>query len=281
MKPLEQLTAEDIHNMSYNELVSITRETNRPPGGLKTIKTVTRELGLTSDHSILEIGTSTGFTAIELARLAHSKVTAIDINEVSISEAKKRAESAEVSQRVDFRVGNAMDLQLPPNQFDVVFCGNVTSYIPDPERARSEYIRVLKEGGHLVAVPMYYVTAPPANLVSRVSEAIKFPVKVDSKKRWIDFFTSEPLVHHFSEDYLFDSISSERADAFAEEILSSPHLVAMDQTAKSELHQKYRNSISLFAENLKYMGYTILIARKENFRFDSELFTGTKVATHD
>ena len=34
---IANLTPEDIKKMSYNELIGLVRETNRPPGGTKTI----------------------------------------------------------------------------------------------------------------------------------------------------------------------------------------------------------------------------------------------------
>lgn len=80
---------EEILKMDYNQLIGIVRETNRPPGGFKSILHIAQNTFITRETKVLEIGTSTGITAIELAKLTHCKITAIDINPVSIEEAKK------------------------------------------------------------------------------------------------------------------------------------------------------------------------------------------------
>ena len=85
MKSIRELTMEDIAAMSYNELIGLTHETNRTPGGLDTIKLVSRLLMLNSDTRILDIGTSTGHSAIEFSRLLNCPVIGIDINEMSLS----------------------------------------------------------------------------------------------------------------------------------------------------------------------------------------------------
>lgn len=277
MKKLEELTQEDIDQMSYNELISITLETNRPPGGIKTLKTVLKEAFIMPHHKILEVGTSTGFTAIELARLSGANITGIDINERSIKEAISRAMKLGVQSYTRFEVNNAMDLSYQDSSFDVVFCGNVTSYIPDRRKALEEYCRVLKDGGFLVAIPMFYLRTPPESLISKVSEAIKFTIKPEYKEYWMNFFKSDPFILHFSEDYKFDKITDARIEEFTNEILSMPHLAAMKKETLQKLAQKYSSQIQLFAENLSYMGYTMMVMRKEKFRFDSELFTGSRL----
>ena len=92
MKNIKELTSNDIKNMSYNEIIGLVRETNRTPGGLTTIKEVSRKLNLNSNTKILDIGTSTGHTALEFGRLLNCDIVGIDINEESIKTAKERCD---------------------------------------------------------------------------------------------------------------------------------------------------------------------------------------------
>lgn len=135
---------EEILKMDYNQLIGIVRETNRPPGGFKSILHIAQNTFITRETKVLEIGTSTGITAIELAKLTHCKITAIDINPVSIEEAKKRAVEEGVSEYINFEIQDATQLEYADNTFDLVFCGNVTSLISEREKALNEYLRVLK-----------------------------------------------------------------------------------------------------------------------------------------
>ena len=74
MKEIKDLTPEDIKSMSYNEIIGLVRETNRTPGGLKTIRQVCEKLLLNSNSKILDIGTSTGHSALEFSRLLNCEV---------------------------------------------------------------------------------------------------------------------------------------------------------------------------------------------------------------
>jgi len=278
MKAINKLTSEDIEGMSYNQLIGLTRETNRPPGGYKSIEKICREAYITPAHRILEIGTSTGFTAIELARTAKAQITAIDINPQSLREARHRAKRMGAP-NVKFEINDATDLSYQSNSFDLVFCGNVTSYVPNRQKALSEYIRVLKDGGILAAIPMYYTEKPSKSLLKRVSDEIKFDITPEYRDDWTSFFSKDPMVMVSSSDYRFDKISDSRVEEFVADILSRKHLSRMRKDTLTTLSKKYSYQIKLFAENLSHMGYTIMLLRKEPFKIDQELFTGTKLKT--
>lgn len=272
----KNITVDDINKMSYNQLIGLTRETNRPPGGIETLRRVAQAAFLRPEHTVLEIGTSTGFTAIELARVTGAKVTGIDINPVALQEAGERAERFQVAHLVTFKQIDATALGLPDDTFDLVFCGNVTSLVSQRERALREYRRVLRPGKYLAAVPMYYVREPSAELVQRVSEAIQVSITPHPREYWLRFFISDGLEPFLIEDYQFDDIALGQVDAFAEKILGGAHLMSLDTEARTALAQRYRSYMRLFKENLDHMGFSIILLRKEANPVDEELFTATK-----
>jgi len=272
-----QLTSERIASMDYNQLIGVLRETNRPPGGNRSISRIAQEAFLTRDSHVLEIGTSTGITAVELARLVGCRITAIDVIEESLQEARRRAEAAGIAHLITFECRNAADTGYPPGSFDLVFCGNVTSLIPDRERALAEYTRVLKPGGFIGAVPMYYVDEPSDELVAAVSSAIQVDIKPLYRDFWVDFFVG-PERHLFSEkDFRFDRQSDDAVDAFVDDILRRPHLDELDAEARELLEKRYREYMHLFKVNLSHMGFTLLLLRKEAVDVEPELFTSARV----
>lgn len=277
MKKLEELTVEDIENMDYNNLISVVKETNRAPGGFKTLQEIANITMLDSSKHLLEVGTSTGISAIELARLTKCKINSIDINERSIEEAKNRAQKEDLLQYIDFQVGDAQNMNFDNNSFDIVFCGNVTSLIPDRKKALSEYYRVLKNGGILVAVPMYYIETPSNKLISDVSEAIQTKVEILDKKYWKDFFYINDLVYKYEQDYKFKYIEDEKIENFVKYILSRDHLKLLKKDSYEALARKYRQYIFLFRDNLSHMGYSIFALFKENVNPEPELFTGERI----
>jgi ubiquinone/menaquinone biosynthesis C-methylase UbiE len=277
MMDLQKLTINDIENMDYNHLIALVKETNRPPGGYKTIACVIQNTFMKQGSRVLEIGTSTGVTAIELVKACGCFVEAIDINETSLTEAQQRALQEGVAERIHFQQEDAQALCYEPETFDLVFCGNVTSLIPDREKAREEYTRVLKKNGFLAAVPMYYLRQPSEELRSCVSAAIQSEVAVIDRDYWIDFYNRSGLVLKFTENYKFDYIPDKILEEFVEAILGRPFLRELKPEVYERLREKYKEYIYLFRDNLSHMGYSILLYKKEPVNREPELFHGSLI----
>lgn len=274
---LDLYDADRIGAMSYNELIGLTRETNRPPGSAESIARIAQRSFLRPGVRVLEIGTATGFTAIELVRLVGCTVEAIDINPLSIEEAGRRAKEAGVAERITFRVADAVDTGFDAESFDMVFCGNVTSLIDARERALAEYLRVLRPNGLLAATPMYYLEPPPHDLVTAVSDALDVNVVPAFRDHSLGFFDRPPLRCVWTEDYAFDHVPDERVRRFVREVLAQPHLDALDADARACLAERYGGFMMLFRDNLTLMGYTLALFRRDDTAGDSELFTSRRI----
>lgn len=273
---LKNLTPNDIQSMSYNELIGLTQETNRPPGGITTIMEIAKNTFLDKDKKILEVGTSTGFTAVELALLTKAEIHAIDINPVSLEEASKRAISHHVERYIHFEKQDVTTLPYADDYFDLAFIGNVFSLVSNAKKALSECSRVLRKSGFLAAVPMYYTREPSQKLLADVSKAIQVNVSALKKDYWRSFFAQSPFQVCFEQDYQFDSIPMEAVDYFVNHICAREHLKELPSDAMKTLNIVYRDYMQLFRENLAHMGFTILVLRKEQ-EYDDELFTASKI----
>ena len=98
------------------------------------------------DVRVLEIATGPGTFSILMAKEGF-KVTAVDLAPEMIGQAKKNA--ARASCEVDYRVMNSEELSFDEGTFDAVFCRWGTWVLPRPEKAYSEWVRVLKKDGIL------------------------------------------------------------------------------------------------------------------------------------
>ncbi len=278
MKKIEELTSEDINKMSYNEIIGLVRETNRTPGGLNTIKNVSRMLNLNSNSKILDIGTSTGHTALEFGRLLNCEVIGIDINDESIKTATERCKRFKL-EKVKFQLDDATKMSFEDEKFDVVFAGNVTSLVSDREKALNEYWRVLKPNGYLVAVPMYYLKTPSDKLLQEVRDAIQVNITAQYKKDWSKFFLRENDEIFEESDFKFIKCSDEEINNFCSLILSREHLKKLNSEAMKALKERYNYFMHLFNENNSHMGFTIyIIRRKEEDVFnDPELYHSEEI----
>ncbi len=90
----------------------------------------------------LTIGGSTGIIDNFLAGyLGH--VTSVDIDAPAIAYAKATFDR----KNLDFLVGDAMNIPLQSEQFDVVVCSQVYEHVPDSRRMMEEIFRILRPGG--------------------------------------------------------------------------------------------------------------------------------------
>jgi ubiquinone/menaquinone biosynthesis C-methylase UbiE len=94
----------------------------------------------------LDVGCGVGSAAMEIAGTSGLRVTGIDVDPKQIEEAKRKG----TLQNLQFRVMDATALQFADGEFDVVATSMVTHHIPNWERAFSEMVRVLRNGGYLI-----------------------------------------------------------------------------------------------------------------------------------
>ena len=262
MKPICELTTEDISVMSYNELIGLTRETNRTPGGLNTIKLISRLLMLNSNTRILDIGTSTGHSAIEFSRLLKCSVVGIDINEMSLAVAYERCNALKLD-KAKFIKMDATAMDFDDGSFDIVFAGNVTSLIEDKQKVLNEYWRVLSSNGYLVAVPMYYLKTPSEQLLQSVRKAIQVNITAYYKSDWKKFFVTEGVELYEEVDFQFIKCSEEEIESFCTAILARNHLKELNAEAVKMLRVRYIEYMHLFNENLSHMGFTVFVLRRK------------------
>jgi caffeoyl-CoA O-methyltransferase len=106
---------------------------------------------LSQARNVLEIGTFTGYSSISMALSLPEggRITSLDVNEETTSAARRYAEEAGVADRIDYRVGPAIEtLRQLAGPFDLVFIdADKESYIDYYEAVLPK----LAEHGFIVA----------------------------------------------------------------------------------------------------------------------------------
>lgn len=115
--------------------------------GQRWLREIEKYLPKGRSLNILDAGTGTGFFAVLLAQQGH-RVEGIDLTPAMLEEARILAKQRNLD--ITFREMDAQNLDYPDDAFDVVISRNLTWTLPDPERAYSEWFRVLKPGGVLL-----------------------------------------------------------------------------------------------------------------------------------
>jgi len=119
------------------------------PGGLPLTERLGKLLALSPSDHVLDLASGRGESAIYLASRFGCRVTGIDLGETNINYATSRAEAANVSTLVRFRLGDAERLDYTDASFDVVLCECAFCTFPDKRAATREIGRVLRPGGRL------------------------------------------------------------------------------------------------------------------------------------
>lgn len=268
-------------NITYSEIVGLVKERNRPSGGLKTVHEVAINAFLNKTSNILEIGSNTGFTSVNLSLLTGCQVLGIDVVDNSIREATKYAQEQGVQDAVKFEKANATSLPLKDQIFDLVWASNVTSFIQDKNQAIKEYSRVLKTGGYLAFVPIYYINTPPESLLKQVEEAIGTKIDIKSRSDWMDMINNTGLYNDcklelvYQKDYKYLD-RTPALDNYIDMILSKSELAEYSEEEAAAIKNKYTYFMKLFNENLSYCGYSTFIYQKRNLLDETELFLSTE-----
>ncbi len=126
------------------------------------------------EQKLLDVAGGTGDIAFRfLKRAKGSTATVCDMTESMLIEGQKRADAENMASRLNWVVGDAMDLPFESNSFDVYTISfgirNVTR-IPD---ALKEAYRVLKPGGRLMVLEFSQI---PNDLMQAVYDAYSFNV---------------------------------------------------------------------------------------------------------
>lgn len=272
---------QDFQHLNYSELVGLVGERNRPSGGIKSIHEVVVECGIDLNTKVLEIGSNTGFSSVQIARLSGASVDGVDINAESIALSKEYALAHGVADRVTFHQVSAVNLPFTDAQYDVVWASNTTSFIEEKSKAFSEYLRVLKSNGFLVVIPIYYRTTPPNETVHQVSEAIETSLNVYSREDWINMVIGAAQKQSVSVELVYSSEygysdQTERIQPYVDEVLQKISEKYSPEDSEA-LRERYTYFMQLFNENLKYAGYSVLIFQKNSIHEETELFLSYRI----
>jgi ubiquinone/menaquinone biosynthesis C-methylase UbiE len=116
-------------------------------GGENETDILAQKAGVSADSHILDVCSALGGPARQLAQTYGCRVTGLDATPRMHEEAIRRTEQAGLSDKIEFKLGNALDMPFQANTFDVVWGQDAWCYITDKKRLIAECARVLKPGG--------------------------------------------------------------------------------------------------------------------------------------
>ncbi len=271
-----KITTEMIEKMSYVEFISMLEETNRCPGGKNTIRRILQNTFINHGSKVLEVGSNTGFTTLEIARIAGCSVTGIDVvpDSIRVSRELLSKDTPQVRKLVKFKVGSAYKIPFRNSSFDVVVAGGATSFMEDKGRAVKEYHRVLKPWGFLSVTTLAYVNRPPASTLKKLFGILGVKIQPWNFEEWMRVFSSNSLFETYhSERFRMHPVHSRRISEFVDYFLGKPHIKSQTPAVKKAIAGRWTRTMDVFNENHRYLGILFVIFRKRYLAEEPELFT--------
>lgn len=100
-------------------------------------------------QKMVDIGA--GATYPTIFALAGFDVTAVDVSQEAVNQAKEIAQRHNVTDKVHAQVGRAEELPFPDDSFDGATLGEILEHVPDPTLVLREALRVVRPGGIVAA----------------------------------------------------------------------------------------------------------------------------------
>ena len=155
-----QVKARDFGLPDYFDMQSALGHTKHV-GGWKSTQEIAEMCQLGPGQTLLYVGSGAGVAAIQIAQTYGCKVVGVDLLETMVAAAQAWAEERGATDLVAFRVGDAQSLPFPDKHFDSLLCESVNTFVPDLQKAASEYVRVVKPGGYVGLNEAVWYSTPP------------------------------------------------------------------------------------------------------------------------
>ena len=137
--------------IDFNDDIFVSVYDNCPLWSSQFGYTILDKIDFKENANVLDIGTGTGFPAIDIAERMGNKsvVYAIDHWSTALKRAEIKASQLDVN-NVIFKNASVLDIPFEDNFFDLVVSNNCLNNVYEYDKALKECYRVLKPGGRIV-----------------------------------------------------------------------------------------------------------------------------------
>lgn len=145
-------------------------------GGFMSSKTLADQAGIKAGMKGVDLCSALGAGCCFLVKNYDVSMCGVDATDTMISEAVKRTGAGGLSDRIEYRKSDVLEIPYPDGSFDFVWGEDAWCYVTDKNRLVREASRVLKPGGILAFTDWIEGPAGLSNKeAERINSFMKFP----------------------------------------------------------------------------------------------------------
>lgn len=177
-------------------------------GSAPDLQVLSEAAALTGEEVVLDIGTGTGHTALQVAPHAR-RVVGLDLTPAMLGQAEALAQERGID-NVQFDEGDAQSMRYDDDSFDCVTCRVCAHHFADPMAVLRETARVLRPGGQVLWMDTVAPEDPAQDTFLNALELLRDPshVRDHSSSQWLAMFAEVGLtarvVDHWAAEMPFD-----------------------------------------------------------------------------
>ncbi len=209
---------------------------------------------------ILDIGCGTGVQTIELAKISHGKIIALDNHQAFLDKLMETAQDEEVTEHIIPKNMSMLEMDFDENTFDLIWSEGALYFMGFQNGLRRCH-QLLKNSGYLAVTECVYLSSDPPAPVIQFFER-EYP-DITGVKGKIELIQHEgfSLISHFTlpESSWFDSYYLPM-----EEVLSRLNEKYQGNKIALGIFEGMKDEINLYREYSDFYGYEFFIMQRIN-----------------
>jgi ubiquinone/menaquinone biosynthesis C-methylase UbiE len=238
------------------------------PGGFNATRMLAESCHLNENKKVIDIACGKGTSAIFFAQNYGCEVIGIDISQELIAQAKVFANRKGLQDKLEFRVGDALDLPFPDNTFNVAISQAMLVLVKDKQKSIQQALRVTKPGGYLSWLELSWKKQPADEFMDAVSNILcAYCMRnVHIFQGWQHLFNEAGVNQLKTQSFSLEN--TEMSGMLRDEGFLNTCRVIFKYLTNIRIRNRMRMMNRFFKEHGEYFGYGIYTGMK---LFDSKL----------
>lgn len=256
----DELTVSDIEDLPYVTLLARLGESNRPPGGIDTIRQLIVNCHIRPEISVLHAGCNAGFSSREIARMTGCTMIGVDISGDMAAKAELIARK-EGLDRLRYQQADMRALPFPDHRFDITFSAGALAFVDGHRAALNEWIRVTRPNGLIADAELFYREPPPASIRTDVADVIGVEVPHYDAGYWPELFSGPQLEPWYDYEAPVKTWDDDVIVGYVRRLVAHK-MGGAPEAVRQALQRRLVETFRIFDANLRYMSYQIIVRRR-------------------